>query len=154
MNDDSCSNDFCSVHYRVDQLEIDDYTEKLISYVGEYVVVTEVAPEIVTPGAMTAMMLGLINPENMYVTHVGWLGSEDNSINDSLVDVDMDGYFRFWQRHDDVDKLKDVHLMVASSIKDGLIDLDTPKGDEYQAECNKIAEGLKMQALNNMPTDL
>lgn len=153
MNE-KCSNDFCSIHYRVDQLEINDDTETLISYIGEYVVVTGVAPEVATSGAMMSMMLGIISPENMYVTYVGWLGSETNSIQDSIEEVDTHDYFRFWQRHDDVDNLLEVHQMIVSSVKEELIDLGTPQGDQYQDECNKIAEELRMQALNNMPTDL
>lgn len=142
--------DDCAIHNRIDQIELDDTTEKLISYVGEYAVVTEVAAETVTPGARMAIMLGLVVPENMYRTTVGYLGSKENSLHDSKEDVTDDDFYRYWVSHNDTDNLLTAHLMVVDGVSNGVIDLSEPKGKEYAAELQSISDAMREKAIASM----
>lgn len=148
MNNEDCIHgDECAIHNRIDQIELDDTTEKLISYVGEYAVVTEVAAETVTPGARLAIALGLVVPENMYRTTVGFLGDKETSLHDSRDTVSDDDFYRYWVAHNDADNLVTAHLMVVDGVSNGVIDVSVPKGKEYNAELQEISDNLRFKAI-------
>lgn len=143
MSNDTCSEgDNCSVHNRIDELEVDERTQALTSYVGEYVVITTVAAEWKTAGAISAYMMGYVDYTERYITVVGYLGSDTNSIHDSRTAVPDAEFYRYWVRHNEVDNLLTAHLMVVDGLSQGIIDVSEPKGEEYDKETQEKSDAI------------
>lgn len=129
MNDEYCTEAECGTCTRQDVAVLDSRVH-LVNYVGEYVVQTMMAPEIEIPMVGLGILLA---PEGdkkkdfpIYFTLVGFLGNESASIADSKLLVKEDDFMVWYQRHNDDDKIMDVHEMVVDGVKSGTLNLSTP----------------------------
>jgi hypothetical protein len=128
MNDEYCTDSNCGTCTRQDVAVLDDRVH-LVNYVGKYVVQTMMAPEVQIPMVGLGILLA---PEGdkkkdfpIYFTLVGFLGDESASIADSKLLVEEDDFMVWYQRHNDDEKIKDVHAMVVDGVKSGTLDLST-----------------------------
>lgn len=141
---DACNLPSCYSCNRVDQTEINESTTSLVTYHGEYAVITTAGPELDSQPAAIAFAMGMCTMENVYITNVVYLGDENATLKQSYQLVEDDDFYRYWVRHDDVDNLKNAHDMVVDSLKDGLIDVSVGRGKEFFEE--RDANLLKMKA--------
>lgn len=145
MNDNACNLPSCYSCNRVDQLELNDDTTSMVTYLGEYAVVTSGALELDSAPAALAFAMGYCTLENAYITTVVYLGDEKASLKQSYYLVEDDNeFYRYWTRHDDLDNLKEAHQMVVEGVKSGLIDVSVGRGDEMLKE--RDASLLRMKA--------
>ena len=141
---DACNLPSCYSCNRVDQEELNDSTISLVTYQGEYAVMTTACPEFDSPPAYLAYSLGMCTVENAYITMVVLLGDERATLKQSYQLVSDDEFYRYWVRHNNIDNLKGAHDMVVSSLKDGLIDVSQGRGKEFFEE--RDANLLKMKS--------
>ncbi len=126
MNDELCNEPNCGVCVRQDVSAWDDEYARLVTYVGDYVVLTAVAPELdSTVGLLTILSGGFI-PE--FLTIVGYVGS--GSIAESNGSVTECEFTRFALRHDDFDKGVDVHDMIVEGVENRLIEVERILSEE------------------------
>ena len=128
MNDEYCTESECGVCTRQDVDVLDDRVH-LVNYIGKYVVQTMMAPEVGMPQVGLAMLLA---PEGdkrkefpIYLTLVGLVGEESASIADSKILVAEDDFMVWYERHNDDQKVRDVHQMVVDGVKSGTLDLSS-----------------------------
>lgn len=140
-----CKNDVCPFHTRTDNVELNEMTSELVTYVGEYAVVTDTAPEVKSDAVNLAVMLGLLKPKNRYVTFVAYLGGDEGTLS-SADDIPSPEFYRYWVRHNDENNLLDAHQMVVDSLRADLLDVSKGVGDEYFKSCDDAAEELYQQA--------
>ena len=127
----------CAIHHRNDEEILDDDAEfgRIVSYVGEYAVVTTDNPQLENPVLLIRIILGQVKDADLpdtYETSVIHVGEG------ALFDVrnlDKDGRresIRFIQTHSKRDNFKDAHNVVVNGLKEGLIDVSKsayPKED-------------------------
>jgi len=125
----------CAVHHRVDEeyvLEGSQYV-RFITYLGEYVVVTEDNPELESPTFLIRLILGVVKKEDVpprwetSIFHVG-----DGTIGDigNLPVGERGNSLRYAKAHDDWDHLKSEHETTVSALKQGLIDVSKPLNED------------------------
>lgn len=122
----------CSIHYRNDEFVMNDEVEagRLISYVGNYVVVTEDNQELNNPAIAIRALLdpNFVMPP-LYETSVTEVGEGalgdlyERAGNNAKLIHEMT---RFVQTHDTWSKFQDSHDMVISLLKEGMLDLSKP----------------------------
>lgn len=119
----------CPVHFRVDDEYFDDdqLYARLITYHGEYVVVTEDNHEMDNPAVFLKLLLGgtkVIPPRfETIVYHVG-----EGTIGD-LSDKDVEHRrksVRYSKKHDSYKGVKDEHTLVVTELVEGFIDVSKP----------------------------
>lgn len=132
LNGEDCpQGDACAIHHRNDEEIIDDEIEfgRIITYTGEYVVITSDNPELENPIFLLKMILGQVKEADLpelyetCVIHVG-----DGSLAD-LRALDKDAQrqsIRFVQKHKEWKNFKDAHNVVVNGVKEGLIDVSKP----------------------------
>lgn len=132
-NGDPCpQGDKCAVHHRIDESIIDNDTEfgRLITYTGDYVVITTDNPELESPVTLLKLVLGQLTPDTLppiYETTVVYVGAEG-----ALADIrklsaeERRQAIRFIQKHDDWSNFQDAHNVVLNGVKEGLLDLSGP----------------------------
>ena len=121
----------CPVHFRVDEvytLESAKYA-RLITYVGEYCVITDDNYELESPGLMLRAALGRLAIADLpakFETTVIYVGEgalgeiSEKSPEERLLAL------RYSEKHDDWEAVKGVHETVVSGIKADLIDVSRP----------------------------
>lgn len=120
----------CPVHFRVDEVYFEPKSEyaRLITYSGDYAVVTEDNHELENPITLIKLMLGAIEKEDLpprWETMILRVGS--GSIGD-LTGKGV-GFIRYTVTHDDWDAIQGVHEVTVSGLQAGLIDVDKqPEG--------------------------
>lgn len=144
MNDTACNLPSCYSCNRVDQTEINENTSSLVTYVGEYAVITTACPELDSAPAAMAYAMGYCELENVYITMVVYVGDEKATLKQSYQLVEDDDFYRYWTRHNDLDNLKDAHAMVVEGVKSDWLDVSVGKGKEFFEE--RDANLLKMKA--------
>ena len=124
--------DECPVHFRVDDELIDEEVEfgRLISYVGEYCVVTTDNPELENPLLLLRMVMGQVTDKDLpplYETTVLYVGTEGAlaSLRDASKETRRDA-IRFIQQHESWKNFKGAHTTVVEAVEKGLIDLSQP----------------------------
>lgn len=143
MNTDACNLPSCYSCNRVDQTELSETTYSLVTYLGEYAVITTTAPELDSEPAALALSMGFCKLENMYITMVVLLGDENATLKQSCQLVEDDDFYRYWTRHDNYDNLSEAHAMVVGGVKSEWLDLSQGKGKEFFEE--RDANLLKMK---------
>lgn len=133
--EDCPQGDACAVHHRSDEEIIDNEIEfgRIITYVGDYVVITTDNPELENPLLLARMLLGQIKSEDIpqvyetCVIHVG-----DGTLADvrTLDKDERNNSVRFIQKHDEWGNFKDAHSVVVNGVKGGLIDVSKPAAEE------------------------
>src|SRR5258708_19573191 len=73
MNDELCYETNCGVCVRQDVSAWDDEYARLVTYVGDYVVLTAVAPQLYSTVGLLTLLSGGFIPE--FLTIVGYVGS-------------------------------------------------------------------------------
>lgn len=129
--EDCPQGDACAIHHRNDEEILDEEIEfgRIITYTGEYVVITTDNPELENPIFLLKMILGQVKQENippMYETCVIHVG--DGSLAD-LRALDSDARresVRFVQKHNEWKNFKDAHAVVVNGVKEALIDVSKP----------------------------
>lgn len=121
--------DDCPVHFRVDDEYYDDEQQyaRLITYHGEYVVVTEDNHELDNPAVFLKLLLGgpQIVPAQFetLVYHVG-----EGTVGD-LSEKDVEhrrNSVRYSKKHDSYKGIKDEHVLVVTELAEGFIDVTKP----------------------------
>lgn len=129
--EDCPQGDECAIHHRVDEVMTDDVIEfgRLITYVGDYCVITTDNPEMENPVTLAKLMLGQITTAQLpdiYETSVLYVGPEgtlsDLKPLDHSAKLDR---IRFEQTHDSWKNFRPAHESVVSSVSEGLLDLST-----------------------------
>lgn len=122
--------DQCAVHFRVDEEYRDEESEyaRYITYLGDYVVITDDSLEVQSPVTIIRLALGLISREDVptYETAVYYVG--EGTIGD-LSDASEDakrGAYRYTEKHSNWDEVGPRHTMVCSGLQAGLIDVSKP----------------------------
>lgn len=132
LDGDNCPmGEACAVHYRNDEEVINEEIQfgRLITYTGEYVVVTSDNPDLENPVFILKMVLGQVDKGQippLYETCVIHVG--DGSLAD-LRAKDEDARLasiRFIQKHNEWDNFKDAHAVVVNGVKEELIDVSKP----------------------------
>jgi hypothetical protein len=118
----------CGVHFRVDESLVDaeDEYARFISYVGEYVVVTEDNHELEDPIFLVRLLTGQIRKDDLpdkWETSIYWVG--DGSIFDLTFKPKgvRIGALRYCHTHDDFSEVEAVHAITTSALEAGLIDV-------------------------------
>jgi hypothetical protein len=111
----------CAVHFRNDEVIIDDDEEyaRLITYVGDYVVITEDNPKFHDPILMAiAISDGKRYPPTNVTTvlHVG---------QGVIGDLANGDHRRYWREHE-YEEAQEVHSFVVSGVSSGLLDVSKP----------------------------
>lgn len=135
-NEDCPMGDECPVHHRLDEAYFDEDERygRIISYVGEYAVITTDNPEMENPYVALGVLLGKIKPEDLppyYETCVIKVGAE-GTLHD-VAQLDQDGHrdaIRFLQLHNSWENFKNAHEAVRSAVVEGLLDLSQPVSKE------------------------
>jgi hypothetical protein len=121
--------DDCPVHFRVDDEYYDEEQQyaRLITYHGEYVVVTEDNHELDNPAVFLKLLLGgLAVRPSRYETLVYHVG--EGTIGD-LSEKDVEhrrNSVRYSKKHDSYKDVHDEHTVVVIELAEGLIDVSKP----------------------------
>lgn len=124
--------DECPVHFRVDEVMFDEPSQyaRLITYVGEFAVVTEDNPDLGNPALLVKAVLGSITREELpprwstMVIHVGEEGVLGDSAHKSL--EERRKAFRYHSPHDVWDDITASHEVTVSMLEAGLLDVSLP----------------------------
>lgn len=132
LNGEDCpQGDACAIHHRNDEEIIDEDIEfgRIITYVGEYAVITTDNPELENPIFLLKMILGQVSKDklpDLYETCVIHVG--DGALADlrTLDKDDRRKTVRFVQKHNAWENFKDAHNVVVNGVKEELIDVSKP----------------------------
>lgn len=118
----------CAVHFRVDEEYFDEENRyaRLITYVGENVVITDDNHLLDDPRFLLKLVLGLVKEKpsrfETLILHVG-----AGSIGDLAVPVEgRVSAIRYQKTHDVWDGIKDEHEATVLGLQAGLIDVSKP----------------------------
>lgn len=121
----------CPVHFRVDSVLFDEsmHYARLITYVGEYAVVTEDNHKLDDPMIMVKILMGRIKKEDLpprwetaiFVVGTGTLGE----LSDRSIEERRDA-LRYLATHDDWKALEGTHSVTVAALEQGLIDVSKP----------------------------
>ena len=117
----------CPVHFRVDEEYVDEESKyaRLITYVGDHVVVTEDNIALGSPMALIGYILGGPKPGlPQYETSVVYVGS--GVIGDVETTEQYRKALRYAKTHDDWDAVLVEHSSTVIMLHQGLIDVSTP----------------------------
>lgn len=122
----------CAIHHRVDEEIIDEEEEygRIITYIGDYVVITCDNPALENPYLMIKVLTGTIKEEEIpptYETCVFYVGKEGafSSLRE-LPEGERPKALRFVEQFDKWAAFRTAHEMVVSGVKGGDIDLSKP----------------------------
>lgn len=129
--EDCPQGDACAIHHRNDEEILDEEIEfgRIITYAGEYVVITTDNPDLESPIFLLKVILGRIVGEGtppLYETCVIHVG--DGALADlrTLDKEDRANTVRFVQKHNEWHNFKDAHSVVVNGVKEELIDVSKP----------------------------
>lgn len=132
MNETKCTETDCAVHNRVDKAVFEDgMVWYIITYVGEFAVVTRENPILSDPlMAISAAMAG---------HKVDLLVSAVQHVKDGTVGDDEDFDLRWLLFHDSDELAQETHDRIVERVKSGDIDLSTtvPEGALFSGESSK-----------------
>lgn len=117
----------CPVHFRVDEeyFESESMYARIITYMGEYVVITEDNPELSSPSVILQAILGKlkkgdVKPWETAIYHVG-----EGAIADieSLPVEKQRETLRYAKTHDEWEHIVATHEITVAALNAGLIDV-------------------------------
>lgn len=123
---ENCGREDCGICVREDVFTWGDGMCHIVTYIGDYVVITTGAPEHDT-------IVGLLYSDQIpeFITLVGYVG--EGSVKESEKTVSSGDYPRWVIRHDDFENGPEMHDMVYEGVRDQLIDVSVPlTDDEYR----------------------
>lgn len=119
----------CAVHFRVNEEFVKDEYEyaRLITYMGEYVVITDDNPEAVSVVALIqAALNGKPLTPDRWETSIYHIGEGTISdLSDKTVEERRQS-LRYHSTHDDWSLVPEAHHSVVSALEAGLIDVSKP----------------------------
>jgi len=118
----------CAVHHRIDEAVFDEETEygRMITYVGDYAVVTTTNPELENPALLFKIWSGKLLSSDIppaYETCVIHVGRDALSGARKLALQGQRDAVRFIQTHSSWEAFRDAHDVVVESIKENMIDV-------------------------------
>ena len=127
--------DDCPIHHRLDFQEMDDEDEygRLITYVGEYCVITTDNPSLMSAAVLLRLILGLYEKEDVpdkFETCVIKVG--DGSVGD-LYEKDQktrNDSVRYVKTHSDWSCFMLQHESTVVFLREGLLDVSKPVSDK------------------------
>lgn len=121
----------CPVHHRVDEEYLLNEAEygRMISYVGDFVVVTEDNHEFDNPLVLVKLLLGGLDQSEApprFETTIILVG--DGALADltSMSNREQRSLIRYAATHDDWGNFKSFHEVTVSALKQGMIDVSKP----------------------------
>lgn len=122
----------CGVHFRVDETVFDEEYQyaRMISYIGEFVVLTEDNHELDSPMLMVGILMGRALKEDLpprwetSIFHVG--DGTLAELSGSSIE-ERRRALRYFKAHDVWEEIKATHLATISMLEAGLIDVSKPK---------------------------
>ena len=118
----------CSVHFRVD----DEYFDKsmayarMITYKGDFVVITEDNPELDNPMLMIKLLLGKAKLPPRWSTSIFYVGE---GVIADLADASLEARQearRYFALHDDWEAIRDQHNVTVTALEGDMIDVSKP----------------------------
>jgi len=125
MEQEACNEELCGVCQRQcgRVFDLDNDLLSLVDYYGDYAVATTLAPEVTDMSTFIYLTMNdVIVPE--FITTIGYV--EEGSLRESRLTVSNDDFLRFVERHDDEDKIWDVHNMILDGLMGGVIHVSEP----------------------------
>ena len=120
--------DECPIHHRLDFEELNSHIEygRIVTYDGDYVVITGDNPELDSPTVVLGLILGLYSKDNVpdkFETCILSVGT--GSVGDlfKLTAADRDKAVRYIHTHSDWSGFKDQHEYALMGLREGLIDV-------------------------------
>ena len=121
----------CGVHFRVDEeIFLAEYGKaRLITYVGEFAVITDDNQEYENPAFIIKAMMGRVKREDLpprwstMICHVG-----EGTVGDlSEKSAEVRGNaLRYYALHDEWDAIAGFHSVTVSALRQGLVDVNEP----------------------------
>lgn len=125
--------DDCPVHFRVDEVLFEEdrgyQYARLITYSGDYVVVTEDNHKYDDPGILLGIVLGAVKRADLpprwetTIYHVGTGVIGD--LADKGIETRRDA-LRYAKEHDDWEYIQGVHETTVEALRAGLVDVSKP----------------------------
>jgi hypothetical protein len=136
MNDTTkpCKDEQCGVCVRRDMNVVTDYEVQIVTYVGDYVVMTGLSPELQDPMIAMLQQIGIVSIPTLALV-IGYVG--EGSVGDSKVTVPDEEFVRYIARHSNVDDPKGPHDMLVEELKAGTLDVSTPIPREELEEASR-----------------
>ncbi|HEY6018514.1 MAG TPA: hypothetical protein VIY48_01005 [Candidatus Paceibacterota bacterium] len=121
----------CSVHFRVDDQFIEENSQcvRLITYVGDYCVVTDDNQQAVSPLELAMVVIGATSAADLpprWETFIVYVGEGVLADVSEMPLEERRKAFRYSATHDVWDELVAVHDGTVSFLKAGLIDVSKP----------------------------
>lgn len=121
----------CAVHFRVDELVREDDAQyiRVITYVGDYCVVTDDNHELENPVLILKAALGLIKKEDLPPRHETAIYLVGDGTLAELSEGSLEtrrNSIRYLQFHDVYGAAQDFHEVTVSGLTSGLIDVSKP----------------------------
>ena len=118
----------CPVHFRVDEEYFDKAMgyARMITYKGDFVVITEDNPQMDNPLVMIRALLGRPTPPR-WSTSIFHVGSEGviSDLSDASMEVRQDAC-RYFALHDDWEAVRDQHNVTVTALEGEMIDVSKP----------------------------
>lgn len=121
----------CPIHHRIDSEVMNDDEEsgRIVTYVGEFVVITSDNPDFEDPIMLLRILTNSISAEKippMYETCVMRVGEGAMADLRTLSSDEQWDSIRFVEKHDSWENFKSAHEMVVNGVKGGDIDVSKP----------------------------
>jgi len=129
-----CSEPTCGVCVRRDMNLVTDYDIQIVTYVGDYVVMTGISPELQDPMIGMLQSMGIVQIPALTLV-IGYVG--EGSVGDSKDTVPDEEFVRYMARHSNVDDPKGPHDMLVEELKAGTLDVSTPIPREELEEASR-----------------
>ena len=127
--------DECPVHFRVDEeyLDVTGQYARLISYVGDYVVITDDNPALMSPAFLVKLLLGQTSKADIpprFTTGIFKVGEGViGDLSHKPVEEKKEA-FRYSEAHDVWEAVTSTHNNVVAFLEAGLIDVSKPFNPE------------------------
>lgn len=125
--------DDCAIHFRNNEEKLVAEFEggRIVTYEGDYVIITDDNPDLYSPMIAMKMMLDPNAPmPPRYETAVIRVGEGALADLRELSYDDQEKTVRFTQQHDEWSNFKAAHEMIVDGVKNGILDLATSYKDK------------------------
>lgn len=112
----------CPIHIRQDYMDLDGLDSFIVHYIGEYAIATRINPESANPMVRIGELLGMVKVKHM-MTSVLYVGSDENSLEDSMGVVDDREAIRYIKFHENGtdDELLGHHMDIVEALREDRI---------------------------------
>lgn len=122
----------CGVHFRVNETVFDEECQyaRMISYIGEFVVLTEDNHELDSPMLMIGILMGRVLKEDLpprWETSIFRVGDGTLAELSGGSIEERRHALRYFKSHDKWEEIEATHLATVSMLEAGLIDVSKPR---------------------------